>query len=919
MARIIQEMIEMNQKKRSKLFLVDGSALVYRSYFAFIKNPLINSKGENTSAPYGVTRAIIKILDTEKPDYFAVVFDTPEPTFRHKTFASYKANRPKMPDEMVDQLPRIRQIIEAFKIPILEFPGYEADDVIGTLAKRAEKEALDVYMVTSDKDFMQLVSSNIKVYNPKKAEEAAEILDEDGVRGKMGIGPENIVDLLGLMGDSVDNVPGVPGVGIKTALQLVQSFGSIESILENSDKISKQSTRKNIEENKELALLSKDLVIIKIDVPMDISFEQLKFREPDNAKLVELFKELEYNSLISRFMTRDMQIKSDYRTLYTLNDVKKLVEKLKKTKNFTFDLETTHINPLLAQIVGLAFCWKAGEAYYIPVHHEDDPPETDALFKPNNAETLNVGELLNILKPILENPSVKKSGQNIKYDMLVLTNYAVLVQGIDFDTMVAAYLLNPNSRQHNLDSLSLEYLNFKKIPTSELIGKGKNQISMAEVPIEKVAEYACEDADMTQRLREILEPKLFESQLKKLFDTVELPLISVLMDMEKTGICLDQNFLSRMSEKLDKDLAQLIDKIHQIAAYPININSPKQLSELLFDKLKLPVIKKTKTGYSTDVGVLEILAKQHELPKLILEFRQLSKLKSTYVDALPKLINPNTHRIHTSYNQTVAATGRLSSSDPNLQNIPIRTKLGREIRKAFIPQSNDYVLLDADYSQIELRIMAHLSEDPTLIESFKNNEDIHQRTAASMFNVPPDQVTEEQRRQAKAINFGIIYGMGEFGLAQRLDISNEEAAKFINDYFNRYPKVKDFIDSTIDEARENGYVKTLLNRRRNLPDILSDNRRVREFAERIAINTPIQGTAADLIKVAMIHIYQKLTKKKMATKMLLQVHDELVFEVPKNELESAKKLVREEMEGAIKLKVPVRVDIGIGKNWLEAH
>lgn len=903
-----------------KMFLIDGSALAYRSYFAFIKNPLITSKGEDTSTVYGFTKALLKVIDDEQPDYLAVVFDTPKPTFRHEKYEAYKATRQKMPDDMAEQLPRLREMIEALNIPIIELPGYEADDVLGTFARRGEIAGLRTFLVSGDKDFMQLVNEHTLLYNLKKGSEDPEITDAARVMEKMGVPPELIIDLFGLMGDTSDNVPGAKGIGPKTALKLIKQFGSLDQLLINYEQIKSERIREIIKENKDLIDLSKFLVTIDTNVPVDFELETLEYQAGDPEKLAALFKELEFVTLIERVTTDEKPFQTDYRTLESVNEVAEYAKVLVEQGEFTFDLETTHIDPLQAELVGFSFCFEAGKAVYIPVRPSQPEDDRLALFSEKESKALDVTAVLKILKPILENPEIKKCGQNIKYDILVLTNYGVEVRGVSFDTMVASYVIDPERRQHNLDSLSLDYLRFKKIPTSDLIGKGKNQISMAEVPIEKVANYACEDADMTQRLKDIFQQKLSENELDELFNQVEMPLVAVLIEMERNGVSIDTSLLKKMALKLEMELAQIMQIIEKFTGTKINLNSPKQLSDLLFNQLKLKPLRKTKTGYSTDVNVLEELAKKHELPKFILEYRQLAKLQSTYVLALPRLINPRTSRIHTSFNQTVAVTGRLSSSSPNLQNIPIRTENGREIRRAFVPGSPEHVFIDADYSQIELRIMAHLSNDATLLESFSSDEDIHRRTAALVFGLAAEDVTPDQRNQAKAINFGIIYGMGDFGLANRLDISQKEARAFIDGYFLKYPGVKKFREDVISEAQKTGYVTTLLGRQRKLPDILSDNRRRREFAERTAVNTPIQGSAADLIKVAMINIHHRLIREKLThIKMLLQVHDELIFEVPRQKADDAKQLIREEMEAAIQLNVPLKVDIKIGNNWLEAH
>ena len=899
----------MSKSQSKKLFLIDGSALAYRAYFAFIRNPLINSKGEDTSAVYGFVVSLLSIVDKEKPDYLAVVFDTKEPTFRNKMYAEYKATRQKMPDEMAEQLPRIHEVVEALNVPILLKPGFEADDIMGTLAKKAEAEGIVTYLVTGDKDFMQLVSDKVFVYNSKGSGADPEILDVEGVEKKIGLPPDKVVDYLGLMGDSSDNVPGVPGVGPKTALQLLQDYGSFEEVLAHADQVKKKNVRESLLVNGDLGRLSKELVTLHTDVPMELELDHLIVQEPNLDRIVPLFQELEFVRLVERFSKHEEVVETEYHTVVTKGELDELIQNMRDAGQFSMDLETTEIDPISADIVGLSFSWKEGEAFYVPVKL----PELDSV------EPLSKKLVLSKLKPLLEDEKFKKTGQNIKYDMLVLAQHGVNVRGIEFDTMVAAYLLNPSARRFGIDSLSLEYLNFKKIPTSDLIGKGKKQISMAEVALEKISNYACEDADICWRLRQKLEPKLDETDMRKLLDEVEIPLISVLMKMEQNGVALDDLHLAGMSKDLDNDLKIFEKRIYKLAGKKFNINSTKQLATVLFEDLGLPRGRRTKTGYSTDVSVLEELAKNHELPKNLLDYRQLMKLKSTYVDALPKLINPKTGRVHTSFNQTVAATGRLSSSDPNLQNIPIRTEVGRRIRKAFIPAAVDHVILDADYSQIELRIIAHISQDEALIESFRQDEDVHQRTAAMVFDLPLDEVTEDHRRKAKVVNFGIMYGMGAYGLSQRLDISVGEAEEFIQGYFASYPKVHDYMLHTIQEAQQKGYVTTLLNRRRYLPEINSANRQAQQFAERTAINTPIQGTAADLIKVAMVRIARRMEREHLRSMMILQVHDELVFEVPNDEIDVMTKLVREEMEGAIELCVPVKVDVGIGEDWLTAH
>ena len=908
----------MSEQKGQKLFLIDGSALAYRSYFAFIQNPLINSRGENTSAIYGFIRTLFKIFDEEKPDYIAVVFDTSEPTFRHKAYKAYKATREKMPDEMSEQLPILRQVIEALRIPIIEVPGYEADDILATLALKAKERGLQVFLVTSDKDLMQLVDSDIKIYNLRRRIDEAEILGPPEVEEKMGVPPEQIRDFLALVGDSSDNIPGVPKVGKKTAQSLLREYRSLDNLLDHLDEVTSNSVRESLRQNTEQARVSQQLVTLDTNVPIDLDLDQLRLKEPDQQKTLELFTRLEFASLMDRIAGETKIDTTHYHTVRDEPQLRALVDKLKQAGHFTFDLETTSQNPMMAEIVGFSFSCKEGEAFYVPVSAppEGADPYAHLTMQPKQGGEIDLREALG---PILTDESLAKNAQNAKYDILVLSQYGIRVRGLRFDTMLASYLLNPTGRQHNLDLLALEHLNIKKIPTSELIGKGKKQISMRDVPLNLVARYACEDADVTERLRRLFEPRLKEAGLWELFQEVEIPLITVLVHMEETGVALDRPYLEAMSRDMEQQLRALEETIYEMAGERFNINSTQQLARILFEKLKLPTGRRTKTGYSTDAAVLEKLAKDYELPRKLLEYREISKLKSTYVDALPRLINPRTGRVHTSYNQTVAATGRLSSSDPNLQNIPIRTEIGRQIRRAFIPGKPGWKILDADYSQIELRIMAHLSKDENLIKAFQNGEDVHRATAANVFGVPPEAVTPELRRRAKEINFGIMYGMGVYGLAQRLEITPEEAQTIIQEYFVKYPGVNDFIIRTLNEARQKGYVTTLLNRRRYLPEILSENRRVREFAERTAINTPIQGTAADMIKVAMIRIDRRLQEEKLQSKMIMQVHDELVFEAPEEELETLRALVAYEMANALKLDVPIKVDIGIGNNWLEAH
>ena len=915
---------EKNNPKR--MFLVDGTALAYRSFFAFIRNPLINSKGINTSGPFGFTGALLKLLREEKPEYIACVFDTSGPTFRHRAFPQYKATREKMPEELAAQLPVIRQIVESFRIPVLEKAGFEADDVMGTIARKAEAAGFEVMLVTGDKDLMQLVSDRISMYVMGKSGSGGEpvVLNEAGVADKMGVPPSRVIEFLGLTGDSSDNVPGVRGIGPKTALSLLAAHQSIPDLYAHLDQVRSEKIREKLEACRDEAMLSRKLVTIDTAVDLDVSLEDLRKEEPDREKIANLFRELEFTRFLEEMdfgVAAESVPDRSYVTIQSEDALNRFLNEVGKKSMFALDLETTSLDPLSADIVGLSFSWEACKAYYIPVRFPDEN-RTGDLF--NDQAEKRQDEIITLLKPVLENPGIRKCGQNIKYDWRVLKHHGVDLQGVDFDTMVAAYLVNPTSRQFNMDALSLEYLRLKKIPTTDLIGTGKTQISMADVPLDRISEYACEDADAAFQLRSVLEPRLKNTDLDKLFADVEMPLIRVLVEMESTGVALDTDLMKQMSRDMDRQLDSLKEEIYGLAGETFNMNSTQQLGHILFEKLKVHELiggrkpRRTKTGFSTDVRVLESLS-AHPLPGKMLDYRQLTKLKSTYVDALPRLIHPKTGRVHASFNQTVTATGRLSTSDPNLQNIPIRTDLGREIRKAFVAGKPGWKILSADYSQIELRLMAHLSGDKTLIESFRKGEDVHTRTASEIFGVPQAEVSGDLRRRAKTINFGIMYGMGAYGLASRLSIPQEEAQNFITAYFARYPQVNDFIADTIARAYKEGYVTTLLNRRRYLPELGSDNRNVREFGERTAVNTPIQGTAADLIKVAMIRIAGRLRGESWASRMILQIHDELLFEVPEKEVKRLSKMVTQEMEGAIQLHVPIRVDVGVGENWYDAH
>ena len=894
-----------------KLFLVDGMAIAYRAYFAFIRNPLINSKGENTSAIFGFANTLIKLFRDHTPDYLAIVSDTSAPTFRHEMHAEYKATREKMPDDMASQLPRIRELAAAMRIPILELKGYEADDLIGTLALKAVTQEIEVTILTGDKDFMQLIRPGIQLLNPRRSGDDYEPVGVDGVREKFGVAPDKVIDVLGLMGDASDNVPGVPGVGAKTATKLILEHGSLEEVLASAPDFKQKKLRENLIEFADQARLSKELVTIDTDSPVELDLEAMATAGFDEPAVVALFEDLEFNRLLDQLgiegtVPPQEEVETDYQLIDNLEQAKTLFAELREEGGFAFDLETTSLDPRRAQIVGISLSWAKGKAAYLPTGHAE-------------GLNLDLDQTLTLFKPLLADPQIAKYGQNLKYDTSVLRRYDVDVIGITFDAMIADYLLDPGDRQHNLDTLARTHLRYQMQSIEELIGKGKEQISFAEVDREKACFYACEDADIAFRLVEILEPQLQEREMEVLYEKIELPLADVLRDMELTGVSVDVPFLEQFSTDLENNLEELKKKIYEAAGEEFNVNSTQQLAQILFEKIGLKPRRKTKTGYSTDVNVLEELVQEHPLPGLLLDYRELAKLKSTYVDALPALVHPDTNRIHASFNQAVTATGRLSVSDPNLQNIPIRTPRGREIRKAFIPGRDDAVILSADYSQIELRLLAHLSGDEQLCDAFRDGEDIHSRTASLVFNLLPGFITPEMRAQAKTVNFGIIYGQTPFGLARQLGIPLGRARAFIESYFSVYAQVKGFIDATIAQARKDGYVSTLLGRRRYLPEIDSRNARRREFAERTAVNSPIQGSQADMIKLAMNSIHHKLRERELDAVMILQVHDELVFEVGKNDLEEVEELVRTEMVGALELDVPVKVECGYGANWFEAH
>lgn len=904
-----------------RFFIIDGMAIAYRAYFAFINRPLINSKGMNTSAVYGFVATLQKILKEETPDHIAVAFDTPHPTFRHRRFAEYKATREKMPDDMVEQLPWLKRIVQAYNIPVLEIPGWEADDIIGTLVRRAEQEDLACYMVTPDKDYMQLVSERSRLYRPGKMADSWEIIDIDGVREKFGVRPDQVIDVLGLMGDQSDNIPGVRGIGEKTAIPLVQEYGSIAGIYENLDKLTKKAVREKLAAQRAEAELSRELVTIDVHAPVEVDPHDLRFSEKNIPLLRELFTELE----LSRFLKelederqgamfadaaadapgvggarRAASVPHDYVLVRTRAQLVAMVAELAAAPEFCFDTETSGLDPLDSELVGLSFALRPAHAWYVPA----------------NAD-LAVEEILTAIRPLFDRRATV-IGQNLKFDLLVLRAHGIATDQPVYDTMLAAYILRPDG-DHGMDALAMAHLGYTPISITSLIGKGKNQISMSDVPVEDVAEYAAEDADVTLQLAQVLRQEIGRTGQERLLDAMEFPLVHVLTAMEFHGVKIDTDTLGEISKEMELQVARATEEIHGMAGGAFNINSTRQLGEVLFERLELPARKKTKTGYSTDVSVLESLQGLHPIIDEILRFRQLTKLKSTYVDALPRLINPRTGRVHTSYNQAVAATGRLSSTDPNLQNIPIRTEAGREIRRAFVPENSEFVILSADYSQIELRLAAEISGDEGLLAAFERGEDIHTSTAMRLFDLAAEEVTAEQRRRAKTTNFGILYGISAFGLAQRLGIDNADAKELIDLYFEKYPRINEYIARTIGFATENGYVETLFGRRRYIPDINAKNRNVRGFAERTAINAPIQGTAADMIKLAMIRIHEEMRRAFPKSRMIMQVHDELVFEAHREEIDALRAMVVERMRTAMDLRVRIEVDAGIGDNWLEAH
>ena len=897
---------------KKKLFIVDGYAILYRAHYALIRNPLITSYGFHTSALFGFANHIIKLINDEKPDYLVCAFDSKEKTFRHKIYSNYKANRPEMPLELQHQIPHLWEVLEAMNIPVLRKPGFEADDIIGTITNSVSESQIESYIVSGDKDFMQLINDKVFLYAPGKRNYPPVIYDRQGVIEKWGLPPEKIIDLLALMGDSSDNVPGVSGVGVKTAVKLLNEYDNIESVLDNVSKIKNKRVYDGLTNGREIAYLSRELVTIVKDVDVDTSIENFIINSFNHEDLSKKFEELEFFGLLKYLSVDDVDIKTKtiekvYKTILNIDELKDLVKKVQNSDMVSIDLETTSVNPMVAEIVGVSISFKKDEGFYIPV-----------LYLEKNKNNFGADDLkivLENLKDFLENDKIKKVGQNIKYDTLIFSRNGINVAGIYFDTMVAASILNPSARSYKLDMLSIEFLNYTMVPIEDLIGRGKDQITMDMVPIEKAAYYAAEDADIVLQLSQIFISKLEENKQMDFFIDIEMPLITVLTKMELEGVFVDQESLNAMSVKIGDRLDILVKDIYKISDTEFNVNSTQQLAKILFDDLKLTQIKKR----STAENVLKELIQEHELPTLILEYRKLNKLKNTYVDALPTVINPDTNRIHSTFNQTIASTGRLSSTNPNFQNIPIRTKEGREIRKSFITQRDNWEILSADYSQIELRVMAHLSEDLELCNAFNANLDIHTRTASLIYNVSIDDVQPDMRRTAKVINFGIMYGAGPFRISQELGISRKASQEIIKEYFNQYSGVKKYISATLDKARSDNYVETLLGRRRSVWDINSQNALKRQAAERIAINMPIQGSAAELIKIAMIDVQKNIELEHMDSKLILQIHDELLFEFPVDEKDVLIPLVKESMENAMKLKVPVIVDYGSGKDWFEAH
>lgn len=886
-------------KKDEKMLLIDGNSLAHRAFYAL--PPLKTSNGVFTNAVFGFVKMLLRLLKEEKPDYIAVAFDKKGPTFRHEEFSEYKSQRIKTPPELTSQFPILKEVLDAFNVQIIEKEGFEADDIIGTLAKTAEKEGIYTYIVTGDKDALQLVSDKIMVYLTRRGITDVEKYDEAKIEQEYSISPSQVCDLKGLMGDSSDNIPGVPNIGAKTASKLLKKFKSLEDIYDNIEKVEGKKIKENLVKFKDQAFMSKRLTTIITDIPLDLDISQCKLREMNKDKIIKLFGELEFHSLIREM---DLQCKKDKETLEcsiinTQEQLNDTISKIRDNEQISFKIEGETNNPMTTEIVGISIGIQGVGLFYIPL---------------KSRGSLETEKVLTHLKDVLEDEQIEKISHDIKYDIICLKRYGISLRGYAFDTMLASYVLNPSKSNHDLQSISVTNLH-RKVPIREdLLGKGRKAKMFSEIKAEKQAEFSCKRVEAVVELKELLEKQLKDNNLYKLYEEIELPLIEILANMEFTGINVDLQELKRLSEEFGQKIELLENRIYEDAGMKFNINSPKQLGEVLFEKLQLPVIKKTKTGYSTSAEVLEQLKPQHEIIEKIIEYRTLMKLKTTYVDGLINVMNPQTGKIHSSFNQTITSTGRISSTEPNLQNIPVRFEMGRKIRKVFIPSDKNHRFLSADYSQIELRILAHISGDENLIEAFKTGQDIHAKTASEVFNVPIDEVTPEMRNRAKAVNFGIVYGISEYGLSRDLGISRKEAGTYIDNYFERYPGVRDYVRETIKFAKEKGYVVTILNRKRYLPDLHSRNYNVRSFAERTAINTPIQGSAADIIKKAMIEVYNEIQRKKLSVKLVLQVHDELIFDCPEEELEQVKEMVKTKMENTMELKVPLIVDLKVGSN-----
>ena len=899
---------------QKRLFIIDGMALIYRSHFAMIKNPLTTKNGQHTSAIYGLANSIFKIVKEEKPDFLAVAMDCREPTFRHKMYDLYKANREAMPEELVSQLSHIDEMIKNMNIPIIRKPGYEADDIMGTLAKHATQQEIHTYLVSGDKDLMQVVSDSVKLYTPGSRFKPTTVYGPKEVEEKWGVTPDKMIEFLSLLGDSSDNIPGVDGVGKKTAAKLLMEYGNTENILKNIDSIKNKRVREGLSNGGDKLDLAIKLVSLDNDVELDLEIKDLIKCDMDSNNLKTFFNDMEIHSLSNQLESlgskdskQTIKSKKDYRTILSKTQLEDLIQKLLNSNLISIDIETSKLDPIEADIVGLSISIKPNQGYYIPIIF----PTQES----NDDYNLDLVTVLNLLKRVLEDDKIKKCGQNLKYDSLILKRHGIDLNGIQFDSMIAEHVLHPEKNSYKLDNLSIEYFGYEMQPIEDLIGKGKEQISMSDVPLKDISFYAIEDADIALQLTKELKPLIEKNKLKDPYYDIEIPLIPILVEMENTGAYVDREILDNLSVEVDEKIEKLKTEIFSISNTEFNINSPKQLAVVLFDELKLKQIKKR----STSIEVLEELKFHHPLPELILEYRPLSKLSSTYIKALPEHINTRTGRVHTSFNQTIAATGRLSSTKPNFQNIPIRTDIGKQIRKAIRAQNEDSVILSADYSQIELRIMAHYSKEPELIHAFKNNIDIHTRTAALVFKVDEKDVTSDQRRTAKIVNFGIMYGAGPFRMSKELGISMKDSKSLIETYFETYPGIQTYIQETIEEAHLKGYVSTLNGRKRYAQALGTSNMNIQKAEERALINMPIQGTAAELIKIAMINIHNKIQDRKLNSKMILQIHDELIFEVPKYEIESFSELVKFEMEKALKLSIPLKVDFSWGPSWFDAH